>query len=91
MCQDCPEIVVYLIAMAVTLVNDIGSIETAHQRIFAQLAGIGAETQCAADVTIRVLIGHESDDRMCGLRVKLYAVGVMYVTYVLCIPPTLLF
>ena len=65
--EDGTVVVVYFIAVSVSFVNGIFSVELMCQRVFFQNTGVGAKPQGAADILDAVLVGHKGDDRMgCG-------------------------
>ena len=75
--EDGTIVVVDLVAVTMALVDCFCSIQRVCLGALIQLTGIGAKAECAADIAIGVLIGHERDDRMRGLRVELNTVRVM--------------
>ena len=57
-------VVVYFIAVSVSLMDGILSVELICQRVFFQNTGVGSEPQGTADILNTVLVGHKGDNRM---------------------------
>lgn len=69
-------VVVHLIAVAVALGDLLFPVEGIGLGMLVQHAGVGAQPQGAANVFNAVLLGHQVDDRVRGVRIQLDAVGV---------------
>ena len=74
--QGLAVIVVDLIAVAVTFVNRFLSVQLIGFGGFVQDAGIRTETQGSADILDAVLVRHQMDDRVAGVRIQFRGVGV---------------
>ena len=71
-----PVAVVKLIAVAVTFVDRFLSVQPIGFGGFVQDAGIRTETQGSADILDVVLVRHQMDDRVAGVRIQFRGVGV---------------
>ncbi len=77
-----PVVVVELIAVAVALGDQLLAVALHHLGAGLDLAGIAAQPKGAALVDVLVLVGHEVDDLVQAVLVKLAGVGVLNAAHV---------
>ena len=83
--EDSTIIIVDLIAVAVPLINCLLAVKLEGFGSPVQHAGIRAQSQRAADILNAVLVGHERDDGMGGVGVKLNAVRIIVADDIACV------
>src|SRR4051794_3847504 len=82
--QPLAQVVVDLVAVAMTLVDDRLVVDLADPRALVELHRVGAQAHRAAKVANLFLLGQQIDDRERGLRVELGRVGAVHACDVAC-------
>ena len=76
------EIIVELIAMAVTFANNFVAIDSTHAATLAKAAFVTAQTHRATHVGNVLLVLHDVDDVVRSLRIHFDRVGILVAQYV---------